>query len=186
MKSSYQGDRQSYLESDETDAVFIVAKFNRKRFLLCSVYIPPQKSALLKKFLDIAKKAILEAHNLKCEGILIVGDLNARHQNWGDTTNNQHGSKILEFSQQQNLNIWSNFAGNTFQCHNGGSRIDLVLSNINIIHRQYIDEEIELFSGAPQRGHVPVWTECSLSKTYKDFRKTVFDGPTHKKLDNKI
>ena len=175
MKSSYQGDRQSYLESDEIDAVFIVAKFNRKRYLLCSVYIPPQKSALLKKFLDIAKKAILEAHNLKCEGILIVGDLNARHQNWGDTTNNQHGSKILEFSQQQNLNIWSNFAGNTFQCHNGGSRIDLVLSNINIIHRQYIDEEIELFSGAPQRGHVPVWTECSLSKTYKDFRKTVFD-----------
>ena len=175
MRDCYRGDRQSYLEHDDIDALFMVAILNRKRYLFCSAYIPPNSPKLFKKFLDMLKFAIAEAVVLKCEGFIAAGDFNARHQNWGDILDNKHGSMLLEFSQKEYVDIWSKFVGNTFQCCNGGSRIDLVISNSGMSYEQFIDEEIELFTGAPQRGHVPVWTVLQSTKRSKNFQKTIYE-----------
>ena len=175
MRDCYRGDRQSYLEHDDIDALFMVAILNGKRYLFCSAYIPPNSPKLFKKFLDMLKFAIAEAVVLKCEGFIAAGDFNARHQNWGDILDNKHGSMLLEFSQKEYVDIWSKFVGNTFQCCNGGSRIDLVISNSGMSYEQFIDEEIELFTGVPQRGDVPVWTVLQSTKRSKNFQKTIYE-----------
>jgi hypothetical protein len=101
--------------------------------------------------------------------MLILGDLNARHTTWGDTRNNQAGRILAQFGQDEQMLI-SSPTENTFLCDNGGSVIDLALMTPELqghIWKRSVDTEIELFTGAPHRGHVPVWTTFRLVKPSK-------------------
>lgn len=65
---------------------------------------------------------------------------------------------------------------NTFLCSNGGSTIDITVMTINtvpLVSYQYVDETVELLTGAPMRGHIPVWTEFILRQNRSD-KKTIF------------
>ena len=53
--------------------------------------------------------------------------------------------------------------------------INLVLSDLDVAITQEIDDETELFTGAPQRGHVPIWTMMPILTRYNDFQKQCFD-----------
>ena len=70
-----------------------------------------------------------EAPNLNCAGILIAGDFNARNP----SKSNQQGAKFLDFIDRNKLKVWSDFVGNSFQCSEGGSRIDLVISDLCLL-----------------------------------------------------
>ena len=164
----YSGDRQTFLEKPSIDAIFVVVNLKGKRYLLCSVYIPPQSPGQLKQFLQLVVSAKLETTNLKCECLLIMGDFNARHPNWGDTKENSHGKILNEFIGDTEFDLWSKYDGNSFQCSGGGSRIDLVMTNLNATYEQKLDNETELFTGAPLRGHVPVWTSLLVSETQQN------------------
>ena len=108
-------------------------------------------------------------------GIIVAGDFNGRHGNWGDKKDNQQGKKLVDLVENLKLNVWSKYVGNSFQCSEGGSRIDLVLSDLDVAITQEIDDETELFTGAPQRGHVPIWTMMPIFTRYNDFQKLCFD-----------
>ena len=83
-----------------------------------------------------------ESENCCCADVLALGDLNARHPNWGDS--------------EKHLTIWSDYVGNSFQCTNSGSRFNFVINTKPVLYEQYLDEEVELFTGAPAGGHIPV------------------------------
>ena len=163
LNQNFYGDRQSFLEEKDIDAVFVVANLKSQRYLVCSVYVAPQSPSKLKKFLKMLDTALAESKNLRCADVLVLGDLNARHQNWGDSTNNSHGNILNEYVSEKQLNIWSDYVGNSFQCTNGGSRIDFVINTKPVLYEQYLDEEVELFTGAPARGHIPVWSRIHIS-----------------------
>ena len=84
VKKSLSHERLTWLEDDTVDALFSVVTVPGHRILVCSVYIPPSASRTLQKFLLLADKAMSELGNLKCNSMAIIGDLNARHANWGD------------------------------------------------------------------------------------------------------
>lgn len=160
-------ERQAHLEHPDLDAMFCVANIGKLRALLCSVYIPPNNDAKLKQFLVMATKAIGQTSQLRCSGLIILGDLNARHYKWGDHIFNPAENTLSDYLDINNLLPLSNFSGNTFLCQGGGSRIDIALMSPSIakfVSHQWLDEEIELFSGAPIRGHIPVWHRLSLSR----------------------
>lgn len=63
------------------------------------------------------------------------------------------------------MKVLDNIQNNTFVCVNGGSLIDIIITTTNTVNlyvNQYTDDEVELFTGTPSRGHLPVWTEMNL------------------------
>ena len=116
---------------------------------------------------------VIQKQALRCNAILIVGDFNARHQAWNDITCNPHGVKLLDFCKNEDLNVVNSSRHNTFVCENGGSRIDLVITDTtSLVRLQTVDGETELFTGAPQRGHVPVWIELTIKPPVVTFLHT--------------
>ena len=95
---------------------------------------------------------------LKSKGVILIGDLNARHPMWGDSSSNEYGKKLFDKLDHAKFTIR---AADTpsFLSSNGSSYIDLVIVSSNILNKinnVVTDPEIELFTGAPMRGHVPV------------------------------
>ena len=160
-------DRLGYLERDDIDAIFAVVTIGNNRLLVSSVYIPPNSPQKLNAFTAMITVACSQINDLKCKGLLIVGDLNARHREWGDKSDNKAGVNLCDYVSSQNLYISDKLREDTFVCNEGGSRIDLmIVSNKlrDVIKHQHIDAEIELFTGAPHRGHIPVWSMLNLSQ----------------------
>ena len=57
---------------------------------------------------------------LNLAGIIVAGDFNGRHGNWGDKKDNQQGKKLVDLVENLKLNVWSKYVGNSFQCSEGG------------------------------------------------------------------
>lgn len=58
---------------------------------------------------------------------------------------------------------------NTFRCDKGGSQIDIMILSrefLGAVSHQFVDEEIELFTLDPRRGHISVWTELKVRSKY--------------------
>ena len=81
--------RQTDLEKPGVEAIFaeVTLKDNLK-FLLAVAYIPPSETKQLKDFLDIVK-------TVNHKHIIITGDLNAKSQEWQNSSLNESG-KLLE------------------------------------------------------------------------------------------
>ena len=167
-------DRQRHLEDTNVDALFAIITIHGQRILVCSVYIPPSSHELLTKFLSLINQALLELKGLNCTSLAVFGDFNARLSDWGDHSDNAAGKSLSNFVDSHNLMIADKFNGYTFLCDRGGSRIDLAITTCNLfslITNQYTDPDVELYTGAPHRGHVPVWTLLNLNH---NITKSVF------------
>ena len=93
---------------------------------------------------------------------------------------NNNGTKLEEFVRTNNLNILNNEQP-TFLCVGGSSKIDLVIATNNLKKKwrgTTVDDEIELFTGAPNRGHVPVITSFNFKQ-----QKNVREEPNWTKTD---
>ena len=168
-------DRQSHLEKDSIDAIFATITIGHTRLLCCSVYIGPNAFQDLKTFLGMTEQAYSQLDKIKCSGMMIIGDLNSRHSSWGDTTDNKFGKFVSDFVDNKNLTIISKYEGNSFLCDQGGSRIDLCMVSNSILKNfvdQYADITVELFTGAPHRGHLPIWTILDFSHVRYISRRT--------------
>ena len=109
-------------------------------------------------------------HQQYLDGVLFLGDCNARHCLWGDSLCNPNGYLLLE-SLSAGGNILNN-GEKTFLSSNGSSIIDLCIV-IGKIAKQVgfeltTDPNIELFRGAPQRGHIPSIVKCNLNRTTEE------------------
>ena len=101
-------------------------------------------------------------------GIIVAGDFNGRHGNWGDKKDNQQVKKLVDLVENLKLNVWSKYVGNSFQCSEGGSRIDLVLSDLDVAITQEIDDET-VFSVKFQLN--PTLSRYGIGKKYFAIRK---------------
>lgn len=158
-------DRIERLEDQSIDALFAVVTIEGRRILVCSVYIPPLRHRKLSRLFQLVKTATEELHNLACSGLWVVGDFNARHPLWHDHSQNKAGSDLISFLDDNQMTVHKPLKANTFVCTEGGSAIDLILTTHRLgryLGEQTLDADTELFTGAPARGHLPIWTCLNL------------------------
>ena len=105
----------------------------------------------------------------KAMGIILSGDFNARHYTWGDKIIDYNGRKLVDMIDYTKFSICTAKTP-TYLCKNldiiGNSFIDLSIISNNLassVVECKTDEEVELFSGAPNRGHVPLITNLVIS-----------------------
>ena len=106
---------------------------------------------------------------LKASGVILTGDFNARHLSWGDKMNNEYGKQLVDSLDHSQYSICISKTP-TFLCANGGSYIDFSIISNNIVDTVVsctTKEDVELFSGAPTRGHVPLITEITVHNQSK-------------------
>ena len=177
--------RLSDLEDSTVDAIWVTLSINSRVILLGNFYVNPNSPSnnLKAAFVNI-NNALLYATKFKLKDIIILGDFNSRHEKWADSTTNKLGKLLDEFMANKNLAGLSPNAY-TFRNLNGGSVIDLTFVSATIskqYHSSSVDGEVELFSGAPIRGHLPVIHQFNISQNnihqsrklsiYKDMKNT--------------
>lgn len=157
-------ERRNELEDPGTDAIFATVLIKGRRLLMSSLYVQPHNKESLDKVLNQIRAAEACVGQLRCEGLVAVGDYNARHPWWNETITNTAGIRLAEFVEVNNLSVLNHCKENTFLCDAGGSIIDLVVVSsamVRSVEGQYADPTTELLTGAPRRGHIPVWTTLS-------------------------
>lgn len=185
IKSTLLPQRIPELEDSKIDAVWATYNVSSSVYLLGNYYVNPSTPSnnLQAAFLSI-KKALEYALKFRIKEVIILGDFNSRHEKWADTTTNKLGKLLDQFMLNNNL---AGLSPNTYTFRNlrGGSVIDLAFVSPTMskqYHTSSVDNEVELFSGAPVRGHLPVIHQfkipqqknCSkeMPKIYKDLKKT--------------
>ena len=110
--------------------------------------------------------------------MLVLGDFNARNAAWGDNVNNPRGKLLAEFVEKGDDVMLHSPGVKTFLHSAGGSVIDLALTFGDLssqVSSPWTEQCYTLFSGAPQKGHIPVLQNI-VSKRFEDEeRKRVFD-----------
>ena len=140
------------------DSCWSLTVMNNERFIVGNVYIKLGDVNGISNIIDMLHKAQDMNSKLKSKGVILIGDLNARHPMWGDSTSNEYGKKLFEKLDHSQFTIRAADLP-SFLCTNGSSYIDLVIVSNNILNKinsVTTDPVVELFTGAPLRGHVPV------------------------------
>ena len=123
---------------------------------MTAVDIQPTSSPKLKSYISQPEAvAFSTKHNLE---LLLAGDNNARHPMWGDRLTIEHGRNIVNTLHDSSrvLNV-INHGEPTSVSINGSSIIDLFMTSEKLTETtNLIDQETELFTGAPTRGHFSV------------------------------
>jgi hypothetical protein len=121
---------------------------------------PPSDCSALKLLLENILNAWKYCQKNSIENFIVLGDFNARNRMWGDKLDNPRGRILKEFIHKWDCEVSAPMA-NTFITRTGGSVIDLRLSfgrSKQHLCPPWIDTSDlhELFTGAPERGHIPV------------------------------
>ena len=155
--------------STNIDTSWGIAVIHNKRFIIGSVYLKHQYIKGIQEFITMLKKANELKSKLKATGIIVMGDLNARHTLWGDRISDPYGKKLVEMIDSSEFSICAADSP-TFLACNGSSHIDLMIVSNNIldkVEKCTTDEDIELYSGAPHRGHVPLIATMQIQNNHK-------------------
>ena len=155
--------------SNHIDTCWGLVVIAKKRLIVGNVYAKPNYKLAMIEISSMLRAAEELQKKHKAAGILLTGDFNARHFSWGDKNINYNGRKLVEVIDNTKYSICTAKRA-TFLCKNketiGNSYIDLnIISNslAETVTNCDTDEEVELFSGAPLRGHVPLITEMILT-----------------------
>ena len=168
------------LSDSNIDSIFVLCKINNKGVLVVSCYCRPEISSskslkLLLKNLDDAWSWCLSK---KISSMLVLGDFNARSTKWGDSTSNARGKLLSCYIEEKAHVCLHSPATQTFLTSNGGSIIDLTLSYGDIkpyISTPWTERCFSLFTGAPIRGHLPVFQTLEVSGNQKSNAREVFN-----------
>lgn len=146
------------------DSCWGLLHIHSKRLIVGSVYVKLNVKTAMSEVLKMLKVAQQKQIQLQAAGIILTGDFNARHVAWGDTTCNDYGKELFNSLDTTSFSICS-AQSPTFLCANGSSNIDFtIISNslMDSVASCKTDNEVELFSGAPTRGHVPLITDIII------------------------
>ena len=149
--------------SKQIDASWGLGVIDNKRYILGSVYMKLGYPNAIEEVIEMLNKAYISMKKLKAAGIILTGDFNARHVSWGDSTNNLYGNKLIEKLDTSKFSVITSSTP-TFLAANGSSFIDLTIMTNELVEKVETcktDINIELYSGAPFRGHVPLITSFS-------------------------
>lgn len=151
--------------SRNIDSCWGLVVINKKRYIIGSIYVKLNHKPAITEVIRMLTAAEQKQKEHKATGIILAGDYNARHFSWGDKLNNYYGTKLAECLDNTKYSICTSKTP-TFLCANGSSQIDLNIISNNLaesVDTCITNDEVELFSGAPTRGHVPLLTEILIS-----------------------
>ena len=153
--------------SKHIDASWCLTIIHNKRYILGSVYIKQDYKNGIDDLLKMLDKAYSSIKKHKAVGLILTGDLNARHPSWGDHKSNEYGEKLFKNLDRKKFAIVT-ASTPTFLCKNkstvGSSYIDMNIMTTSLLDKVEsckTNVEVELFSGAPDRGHVPLLTSLT-------------------------
>ena len=149
--------------TDKIDAVWVLTVIGGKRYIVGNVYAKNNYKNAISDVLAMLDKAESMCRKLKALGIILCGDLNARHTFWKDDVDGKYGKVLLDNLKLDKFSI-VNPETPTFLCKDGSSFIDLCIISNNLTDKVKsctTNNEIYLCSGAPDRGHVPMEIEIS-------------------------
>ena len=155
--------------STNIDTAWGITVIQNKRFIIGSVYLKHHYLKGVQELISMLNKADNLKSQLKASGIIVIGDLNARHTLWGDRISDQYGKKLAEMLDISKFSICSADSP-TYLCVNGSSCIDLCIVSNNLVEKLETcktDENVYLGSGAPDRGHVPLITTFKIEVNSK-------------------
>ena len=155
--------------SKNIDSCWGLAVIAKKRIILGSVYVKLNYKSAMNDVSKMLKAAEEMQKKHRALGIILSGDFNARHYSWGDKLIDFNGRQLVEILDSTKFTICTSKTP-TFVCKNnnviGKSYIDLQIISNNLVEsvvKCETDEEVELFSGAPNRGHFPLITGLVFS-----------------------
>ena len=151
-----------------------------KKIIIASVYVKLNYEPGIAEVLNMLKEAERMQNKLKAHGIVLTGDFNARHLSWGDSVNGPYGKKLFESLDHSAYSIFTSKTP-TFLCGSGGSYIDLMIISNRIadcVNNCVTNTEVELYSGAPTQGHVPLTIELVIHGTQNNEIKKKLDITT--------
>ena len=153
--------------SKNLDSSWGLAVIRNKRYIVGNVYVKLNCQTAISETIDMLTSAQNMTRKFRACGVILSGDFNARHPLWGDEVSNSYGTQLTNLLDNSKFSIITPNTP-TFLCENGSSVIDLVIVSNNLANKVetcVTDNEVELFSGAPLRGHVPVITEIVGNRT---------------------
>ena len=162
--------RLNELKLKDYDSIWILTVVALLKILIGTAYLKPNETVPMEKFIKQREKVINFYHQHKLDGVLFLRDCNARPCLWGHSICNPNGYLLLEsLSAEDNI---LNKGEATFLSSNGSSVIDLCIVSGRIATQVGFeltaDPNIELFTGAPQHGHIPLIVKCNLSRTTQE------------------
>ena len=186
IKTMLHPQRITDLEDESSDAIWATLTYNAATIVMVgSIYTNPNLTSancLTATLKNIANaKKFCDLHKIK--NMVVLGDLNSRNIKWGDSITNNRGTHLDDFVTNNDL-VCVVPNSQTFLCQNGGSVIDIAILSgavTNFYNSSSADKEVELFSGAPLRGHVPVTHQFGMLQSkpqdtteilYKDMKNT--------------
>lgn len=152
------------ISSIHLDSCWGLVNINNKRLIVGNVYVKLNTKNAITEVLKMLKAAHQKQTQLKAVGIILTGDFNARHISWGDSICNNYGKELFSSLDTTKFSICTS-SSPTFLSMNGSSHIDMsIISHdlIDSVESCITDNEAELFSGAPIRGHVPLLTDIVI------------------------
>ena len=133
------------------------------KLLIATAYIKPNSMDCLKSFLQQLEAAQHSIKTNHLHGLYFLGDLNARHEIWDDSTNILLGLQLHNHLPYEFSSI--NYGDHTFLSSNGNSVNDFIIVSGKMTQHTFFEQssdyDVELFTGAPRRGHVPVLLDIS-------------------------
>ena len=148
--------------SNNIDSCWGLAVINNTRIIIGSIYVKRDYKPAIQETVNMLKEAKNKQKELKAAGIILTGDFNARHQSWGDRLNDYNGKQLVELLDYSEYSVCASKSPTFLAVDNANSLIDLFIISNNLADKVVsckTDESIELNSGAPRRGHVPVILE---------------------------
>ena len=162
--------RLNELELKAYDSIWILTVVAGLKILIGTAYLKRNETAPMKKIIKQREKDVNFYHQPNLDGVLFLGDCNARHCSWGYGICNPNGYLLLEVLSAENHILNNGEAA--FLSSNGSGVIDLCIVKGRITTQVGFelttDPNIELFTGATQRGQIPLIVKCNLSRTKEE------------------
>ena len=158
------------LELKNHDSIWILTVVAGLKVIIGTAYLKPNETASMEKFIKQREKVVNLSHQHNLDEVLFLGDCNAGNCLWGDSICNPNGYLLLESVSAED-NILNNRI-KIFLSSNGSTVIDLCIVSGRIATQVGFelttDPNVELFTGAPQHGHIPLIVKCNLSRTTEE------------------
>ena len=151
--------------SKNIDTVWCLGVFDGKRIVIGTAYLKLGYPKGVAELISMLEKAKTLAKDLRASGVVLCGDLNSRHTLFGDKLTDAYGKKLIEEIDHCSYSILYPKSPSFIAVDGASSVIDMFIVSNNIESKlscPVTDVEVELFSGAPYRGHVPVITSIDM------------------------
>ena len=133
------------------------------KLLIATAYMIPKSIDCIKSFLQQLEAAQQFIKSNQLVGVTFLGDRNARHEYWGDSTDNLYGLEIYNHLPYE-LSI-INIGDPTFLSSNGNRITDLIIVSAKLNQHTFFelscDYDVEMFTGALRRVHMPLLLDIS-------------------------